>query len=219
VQRGLPHEVLLELRQELVVVVYRREVGLDAESHTRLLKTIEHVAIAGILQHLLERIVIELLVSQLHVSQQLAAASDKKHSASDQVAGGAHLTWVDIAQRKGSATHQPSDLLAVELVVLLLPSMNGLHVQSVAEDERDLLHQAEVSQPVPGEHALGAHNQVVTEAVDGVHELARLGPDVSVQKLVAIMVEDAQVHPLRVQVHATIVSMLDVVESHHGPPW
>jgi hypothetical protein len=29
-QRGLPHEVLLELRQELVVVVHRREVRRSA---------------------------------------------------------------------------------------------------------------------------------------------------------------------------------------------
>jgi hypothetical protein len=29
---------------------------------------------------------------------------------------------------------------------------------------------------------------------------------------------DAQVHPLRVQIHATIVSVLAVVESHHDPP-
>jgi hypothetical protein len=79
------------------------------------------------------------------VGQELTAASHQKHSASDQVAGGAHLTWVDIAQRKGSATHESGDLLAVELVVLILPSMNGLHVQSVAEQKLDLLIQAEVS--------------------------------------------------------------------------
>jgi hypothetical protein len=39
VQRGLPHEVPLKLRQEFVVVVYRFQVDLDAESHTWLLKT------------------------------------------------------------------------------------------------------------------------------------------------------------------------------------
>jgi hypothetical protein len=38
------------------------QVGLDAQSHTRLLKTIQHVAIAGVLQHLFERVVVVLLV-------------------------------------------------------------------------------------------------------------------------------------------------------------
>jgi hypothetical protein len=32
------------------------------------------------------------------------------------------------------------------------------------------------------------------------------------------MVQEAQVHPLGVQIHAAIVSVLDVIESHHGPP-
>jgi hypothetical protein len=36
---------------------------------------------------------------------------------------------------------------------------------------------------------------------------------------VALLVENAQVHPLGVQIHAAIVSVLAVVESHHGPPW
>jgi hypothetical protein len=65
----------------------------------------------------------------------------------------------------------------------------------------------------------GADDQVVTEALNSAQELARLGSDVAVHKLVALVVENAQVHPLGVQIHAAIVSMLAVVESHHGPPW
>jgi hypothetical protein len=83
VQGGLPHEVLLELSQELVVVVYRSQVRLDAKAHAGLLETIQHVAVAGVLQHLRERVVVVLLVDQLHVGQQLAAAADEKHSAAD----------------------------------------------------------------------------------------------------------------------------------------
>ena len=58
-----------------------------------------------------------------------------------------------------------------------------------------------------------------TKALDGAQEVVRLGPHVAMQSGVAVGVENAQVHPLGVQVHAAIVSVLAVVESHHGPPW
>ena len=58
----------------------------------------------------------------------------------------------------------------------------------------------------------------VTEALDGGQEVVRLGPNVPMQELVTLLVENAQVHPLRVQIHAAIVAMLIVVESHHDPP-
>jgi hypothetical protein len=88
----------------------------------------------------------------------------------------------------------------------------------VTEHEDDLLFQAEVGEPLPSEHALGADDQVLTEALDGSQEVARLSPHVPMQKLSAFMVEDAKVHPLRVQIDAAIISVLAVVESHHDPP-
>ena len=56
---------------------------------------------------------------------------------------------------------QPGDLLGVDLVVLGLAAVDGLHVQRVAEDEGDPLGGAEVGEPVPGEHALAADDQPV----------------------------------------------------------
>jgi hypothetical protein len=38
------------------------------------------------------------------------------------------------------------------------------------------------------------------------------------QPLVSFMVKNAQIHPLGMQIHATIEWVLPVVESHHGPP-
>jgi hypothetical protein len=96
--------------------------------------------------------------------------------------------------------------------------VNGLHVESVAEDELDFLFEAQVSQPILGEHALGADNQVLTVPVDGGQELARLGLHVPVQNLIALLVEHTQVHPLRVQINATMMPVLAVVESHHDAP-
>jgi hypothetical protein len=62
-------------------------------------------------------------------------------------------------------------------------------------------------------------DQVVTEALDGAQEVVWLGPHVAMKPSVTLVVENAQVHPLGVQIHAAIVSVLAIVESHHGPPW
>jgi hypothetical protein len=83
------------------------------------------------------------------------------------------------------------------------------------KDERDLLVQAKIGQPVPSEHALGADYKIVAEPLDGAQKVAWLGPYVPMKKLVALVIEDAQVHPLGMQIHAAIVAVLAVVESHH----
>jgi len=88
----------------------------------------------------------------------------------------------------------------------------------VTEKELDALVLAEVRQPVPGEHALDADNQVVAKAFDGLQEFVRLGSHIAMQSLVSVTIENAQIHPLGVQVHATIKLILPVVESHHGTP-
>ena len=43
-----------------------------------------------------------------------------------------------------------SDLVGVDLIIFGFASMDGLHVESVAQDEGDALLGAQVSEPVPG---------------------------------------------------------------------
>ena len=105
------------------------QVGLDVLTRTVLLEAIEHITVAGVLQHFLEGIVVVLLVDLLHVSQEFTAAAHQKCAAPEQVAGGTHLARIDIAQRECAATHEASNLLAVDLVILLLAAVNGFHVQ------------------------------------------------------------------------------------------
>ena len=184
-----------------------------------MLEAIKHVAVAGVLQHLLEGIEIVLLVDQLHVRQEFASTSHQKRSASEQVPSSSHFAWIDIAHWKRAATHESSDLFAVDLVVFLLASVNGSHVERVAENELDAFVPTKIGEPVPGKHAFDANDQVVAKALDGVQAVVRLGPHVAMQSLLPLVIEDAQVHPLGVQIHAAIDSVLPVVESHHGPPW
>jgi hypothetical protein len=65
------------------------------------------------------------------------------------------------------ASEQVSDLEGIDLVVLDLSAVDGLHVEGVPEDEGDPLSRAEISQPVPGEDALGGDDEVVAIGRDG----------------------------------------------------
>ncbi len=94
---------------------------------------------------------------------------------------------------KHAAAEQAGDLAGVDLVVLGLAAVDGLHVQGVAEDEGDALVLAEVGEPVPGEHALAADDEAVAEGRDGVEEGVGLGGQIAVSKtVVAVVVEDVQ---------------------------
>ena len=77
--------------------------------------------------------------------------------------------------RQHAAAQEQGDLVAVDLVVLGLAAVNGLHVQGVAEHEGDVPRGAEIGQPVPGEHALDADDQFLAVEADRVEEVDRAG--------------------------------------------
>jgi hypothetical protein len=77
---------------------------------------------------------------------------------------------------------------------------------------------AQVGEPVPGEHALDTHGDVVTIRSDDFEEGLGVGGDVLVDELVAGLVNDADIHRPGMQIDAAVESVLLAVESHHGPP-
>ena len=94
--------------------------------------------------------------------------------------------------------------------------MNCFHIQGVAENEFNVFIPTKVRQPVPPKHAFRTHNQVLAKRLDGVKEVGWLRSHITMQPLVPLMIENAQVHSLGVQVHATIERMLLIIESHDG---
>jgi hypothetical protein len=80
-----------------------------------------------------------------------------------------------VGLRKESAPREGRDLEGVELVVLRLSAVDGLHGQGVAQDERQALGGTDVGQPVQGEHALGRHDEIVPIGRDGLEEGGRRG--------------------------------------------
>jgi len=106
----------------------------------------------------------------------------------------------------------------VDLVVLGLAAVHGLHRQGVAEHEGDALSGADIREPVPGEHALGRHDEILAVGGDDLEEGLRIRLDVPVHEHLADPVEDAEVHHVHVEIDSAVVAMLPVVESHLGPP-
>lgn len=94
--------------------------------------------------------------------------------------------------------------------------MDGSHVKGVAEDKLDALLAAEVGEPVPGEHTLGAHDEVFSVGLDGRQKGIGSALQVPLEQDLAVLIEDAEVEGLGVQVDAGVVAMGLVVESH-GP--
>jgi hypothetical protein len=96
--------------------------------------------------------------------------------------------------------------------------MDRLHVQRMAERECDALRGAQIGQPVLGEDALHADDQIVSIRRDALQKGLRRGLHVLVQHDLAVLVQDAHVHRPRVQIDPAGVPVPLGVESHPIPP-
>jgi len=71
--------------------------------------------------------------------QQFRALAHQVHATTHEVAGAAHFTRIDVGLRKHAAAH----------------------VECMPQDECDAPFPAQVSDPVPGKHALDANDQII----------------------------------------------------------
>ena len=115
-------------------------------------------------QHVLTRGVLD-------VREQLGSLAREVAASAQQVPGGAHLARVHVGHREHPAAQKDGDLVGIDLVVLGLAPVDGLHVQGVAEDEGDPLLGAQIGEPVPREDALHGHHQVLAVRSDGGEEV------------------------------------------------
>src|SRR6266545_3524565 len=128
--------------------------------------------------------------------------------------------FLPVGEREVTAAQQPGDLAGVDLVVLGLAAVDSLHGVGVADEEGELFLGAEVGEPVPGEHAFDADDEVLAEGSDGSEESVRAAGEVDIGDDSAGGVEDAEVHGPGVQVDASVEAVLAVVETHGSwSPW
>ena len=109
---------------------------------------------------------------------------------------------------------QHGDFLGVDLVVFGLAAMDGFHREGMSKDKGNAFAGAEVGQPVPGEDAFDADDQIVPVGRDGLEKWLWAGWHIPVHQNLAILVQDTEVHGAGVQVDATVKLVLFGVESH-----
>src|SRR4029453_6200590 len=131
-----------------------------------------------------------------------------------QIAGGAHLGWVNISHRDHAAAQQDSDFLGIDFIVFGFAAMDGFHVKRVAQDELDSFLRAQIGQPVPAEDAFDGHDQVLAVGFDGFEESLGTGAEVTVQQNLPLGIEDTEIHPAGMQVDAAVIAVTLGIESH-----
>ena len=58
------------------------------------------------------------------------------------------------------------NLEGIDFVVLGLAAVDRIHIERVAQDEGNALAGTQVSEPVPGEHALDGHDETFAKRLD-----------------------------------------------------
>jgi hypothetical protein len=155
-----------------------------------------------------------LAVGLLPVGQQLGALMGSMHAASPQIAGRPHLGRIHRGLREHAATEQDGDLLRVDFVVFGLPTMDGLHVQGMAEDERDAFVSTQVGQPVPGEQTFDRDDETLSIGRNDVPKGLWVRLHMTMHENLAALIEDADVQGTGMQVDAAVQLVLGVVTSH-----
>ena len=133
-----------------------------------------------------------------------------------QIARRPHRRRIDIRLGQHSPSQQDRNLVGVELIVLRFAAVNRLHRERVAQHEGDALGCAPIGEPVPREHALGRHDQIVPVRCDDLEKRLRRRFHVAVHQHLATGVENTDVHGLHVEIDSAIVTVLTVVESHRS---
>lgn len=131
-----------------------------AELHRGIGEVVGHLqflAVGGIAELFgkCELVVLTRLV--LNVGDEEGTLADPKAAAPQEVTRLAHALRTYIGLGQDAATKQRGNFEGIDLVVLGLAAVDGLHVQRMAQDERNALGSTQVGEPIPGEHALGGH--------------------------------------------------------------
>ena len=109
--------------------------------------------------------------------------------------------------------------MSIDAIVFSFASMDGFHIESVPEDEGDIHISAKISEPIPGEEAFDANDDIAAKWLDGGEELIRIGFDVLFKTDLAGLIEDAEKHGAGMEINTAIKEVLLGVESHiKGPP-
>lgn len=140
-----------------------------------------------------------------HAPFDLGPQARKPDPAPKQISNRTVLGAAAVGFREEVGPEKIGDLLAVNLVILGLRALDGLHVEGMSESEVNPRVGARIAEPVPIERALTGDGQVMSIRLDQLQEIAEVVvADVSMQQDLAFAVHDAGVHALGMQVDSAV---------------
>jgi len=108
-----------------------------------------------------------LVIGILDMGEEFCSFSCQMHSTTEEVTGGAHFLRIDIGHGDHATSEQDGDFMGIDLVIFCLSTMDGFHIEGVAQYKGDMFLGTEIGDPVPGEDALNGHDDVFSIAFDG----------------------------------------------------
>jgi hypothetical protein len=100
-----------------------------------------------------------------------------------------------------------------DAVVFGLASMDGLHIEGIAQDEGDALAATHVGEPVPGEDTFAGDDEILAIGRNGFETRFWAGLHIAVERDLAIPVQDTDIHGTGKQVDTPVKLVLVGVES------
>jgi hypothetical protein len=207
-------DVELPVTEELIIIGDQGQVDLDVLLDRQIGKAVSDALTSGLVGDFLPDFgQMVWRVGIVPMRSEFSACAHQVRAAPEQVTGGAHGGGVHIRVREHTPTEQGGNLLRIDLIMLGLAAMDGLHVEGVTQDNGHTLFSTHVGQPVPGEETLDSHNEALTIGRNGLEERFRRGLHIAVQQHVPLLTQDADVHGAGMQVDPTLHWVLIGVES------
>lgn len=162
-----------------------------------------------------------LTVGVLNMRQEFGPLAHQMTTAAEQLAGRAHLGWIDRGHREHAPAQQHGALVSVTLSVLGLAPRKRLHRERRAQHKGEALAGGtESGEPVPGEEALYGHDEVVTGGGHDAPAGFRCRGQVLVDEDRPRWVEEADGQGTGVESDAAVLCMwLGVEPQCRLPPW
>jgi hypothetical protein len=155
-----------------------------------------------------------LAIGVLDVSEQFSPFSHEVVSSAKQISGRAHLLGVDIGHGDHASPEQCGDFPRVDSVVFAFTTVDGFHVEGMAQDKRDPLVGTQISQPVPDEHTLHGDTDILAVGLDDIQEPFGRGFQVPMNMGFGGLVHISDIHGSGVQIDSAVILVLFGVKSH-----
>jgi hypothetical protein len=213
----MSEEEQVHIAAQLVIVVHQGQVAVDTFGPGGLGKRLSNPLAVRVRGDLLAQCGQVLRArGLLEVGSQLRPGVQQQPAAPEESSRGPQRRGRDRRWRQQAATQEYGKLMGVDLVVFGRTPMERLHVQGLAEDEREAFVSPEVGQPGPREHAVDRDTAPVSVGGNDVQKGLRGRLHRTMHETLATLVAETDLHGTGLQIDATIPRVLRAVEAPAG---